>query len=33
MWNTAEDKLREVLNEYGCPYEEAIGEAAFMDQS
>lgn len=29
MWNTAEDKLREVLNEYGCPYEEAIGEAAF----
>ena len=29
MWNTAEDKLREVLNEYGCSYEEAIGEAAF----
>jgi len=29
MWNTAEDKLREVLNEYGCPYTEAIGEAAF----
>ena len=29
MWNTAEDKLREVLNEYGCPYEEAFGEAAF----
>ncbi len=29
MWNTAEDKLREVLNECGCPYEEAIGEAAF----
>lgn len=29
MWNTAEDKLREVLNEYGCHYEEAIGEAAF----
>ena len=29
MWNTAEDKLREVLNEYGCPYKEAIGEAAF----
>ena len=28
MWNTAEDKLREVLNEYGCPYKEAIGEAA-----
>lgn len=29
MWNTAEDKLREVLNEYGCPYKETIGEAAF----
>lgn len=29
MWNTAEDKLREVLSEYGCPYKEAIGEAAF----
>lgn len=29
MWNTAEDKLREVLNEYGCSYTEAIGEAAF----
>lgn len=29
MWNTAEDKLREVLNEYGCSYKEAIGEAAF----
>ena len=29
MWNTAEDKLREVLNEYGCDYTEAIGEAAF----
>ena len=29
IWNTAEDKLREVLNEYGCPYKEAIGEAAF----
>ncbi len=29
MWNTAENKLREVLNEYGCPYIEAIGEAAF----
>ena len=29
MWNTAEDKLREVLNEYGCSYNEAIGEAAF----
>lgn len=29
MWNTAEDKLRGVLNEYGCSYKEAIGEAAF----
>ena len=29
MWNTAEDKLREVLNEFGCEYTEAIGEAAF----
>ena len=29
MWNTAENKLREVLNEYGCSYTEAIGEAAF----
>ena len=29
MWNTAEDKLREVLNEYCCSYKEAIGEAAF----
>ncbi|MBQ6282345.1 MAG: threonine--tRNA ligase [Bacilli bacterium] len=29
MWNTAENKLREVLNEYGCDYTEAIGEAAF----
>ena len=29
MWNTAENKLREVLNDYGCEYEEAIGEAAF----
>ena len=29
MWNTAENKLREVLNEYGCTYTEAIGEAAF----
>ena len=29
MWNIAEDKLREVLNEYGCSYKEAIGEAAF----
>jgi threonyl-tRNA synthetase len=29
MWNIAEDKLREVLNSYGVPYFEAIGEAAF----
>ncbi len=29
MWNMAEDKLREVLDELGCDYYEAIGEAAF----
>ena len=29
MWNTAEDKLRSVLNELGVEYFEAIGEAAF----
>lgn len=29
MWNDAESKLREVLDEYGMPYYEAIGEAAF----
>jgi len=29
MWNMAEDKLREVLNELGVPYHEATGEAAF----
>ncbi|MBQ8206634.1 MAG: threonine--tRNA ligase, partial [Bacilli bacterium] len=29
MWNMAEDKLREVLNELDCEYYEAIGEAAF----
>lgn len=29
MWNTAEDKLREVLNELEIDYFEAIGEAAF----
>ncbi len=29
MWNKAEDKLREVLNELGVSYFEAIGEAAF----
>ncbi|MBE6155871.1 MAG: threonine--tRNA ligase [Firmicutes bacterium] len=29
MWNEAENKLREVLNEFGLDYYEAIGEAAF----
>ena len=29
MWNQAEAKLREVLNELGVEYFEAIGEAAF----
>jgi len=29
MWNTAENKLREVLNDFGCEYTEAIWEAAF----
>jgi len=29
MWNEAESKLREVLNELKVPYHEAIGEAAF----
>jgi len=29
MWNQAENKLREVLNEFGLDYYEAIGEAAF----
>ena len=29
MWNQAETKLREVLNELGVQYFEAIGEAAF----
>ncbi len=29
MWNMAEAKLREVLDEFGCEYKEAIGEAAF----
>ncbi len=29
MWNNAEDKLREVLNELKVDYFEAIGEAAF----
>ena len=29
MWNEAETKLREVLNELGVEYFEAVGEAAF----
>ena len=29
MWNKAENKLREVLNEFGMTYFEAVGEAAF----
>ena len=29
MWNNAENKLREVLNELGVEYFEAVGEAAF----
>lgn len=29
MWDNAESKLREVLNDLGCEYYEAIGEAAF----
>ncbi|MBP5489165.1 MAG: threonine--tRNA ligase [Lachnospiraceae bacterium] len=29
MWNTAEDALRQVLNEIGIEYTEEIGEAAF----
>ena len=29
MWDEAENKLREVLNEFGIDYYEAIGEAAF----
>ena len=29
MWNNAENELREVLNEIGVPYTEAVGEAAF----
>ncbi len=29
MWNNAENKLREVLDEIGIPYIEKIGEAAF----
>ena len=29
MWDNAENKLREVLNDFGCDYHEAIGEAAF----
>ena len=29
MWNMAENKLREVLDDFGVPYYESIGEAAF----
>ena len=29
MWDSAEQELRKVLNEIGCEYTEAIGEAAF----
>ena len=29
MWNLAENKLRDVLNDLNIPYEEKIGEAAF----
>ena len=29
MWDEAENKLREVLNEFGIEYYEAVGEAAF----
>ncbi len=29
MWNNAENKLRQVLNDIGIEYEEKIGEAAF----
>lgn len=29
MWNSAENKLRQVLNDIGIPYVEKIGEAAF----
>ena len=29
MWNTAEEELRNVLNDIGVEYTEAIGEAAF----
>ena len=29
MWDMAENKLREVLNDFGVPYYEAVGEAAF----
>lgn len=29
MWNNAENKLREILDEIGIPYIEKIGEAAF----
>ena len=29
MWNKAEDALRKIMDDYGIPYEEKIGEAAF----
>ena len=29
MWNKAEDALRKIMSDYGVPYEEMIGEAAF----
>ena len=29
MWNKAEDALRKIMKDYGIPYEEKIGEAAF----
>ena len=29
MWNKAEDALRKIMSDYGVPYEEKIGEAAF----
>ena len=29
MWDKAENALRKIMNDYGIPYEEKIGEAAF----
>ena len=29
MWDNAENKLREVLDDIGIPYVEKVGEAAF----